>query len=77
MLKIPGFLSLEFPTIYFCKIENYPKNIDEDELQFVHRWENHGRPPGGDVRVIADTGKIRPGILFTVRYINIITIMFQ
>ncbi|WOL16364.1 hypothetical protein Cni_G25151 [Canna indica] len=30
------------------------------------RWENHGRPPGGDNSAIAETGAIRPGIVFTI-----------
>ncbi|KAG1327682.1 hypothetical protein COCNU_01G016160 [Cocos nucifera] len=30
------------------------------------RWDFHGRPPGGDVSAIVDTGTIRPGIVFTV-----------
>lgn len=57
---------------YFCEIENYSReitvkmNID----LYIYRWENHGRPPGGDVSAIADTGNIRPGVLFTVRYIK-------
>lgn len=33
----------------------------------LNRWENHGRPPGGDNSAIADTGAIRPGIVFTIR----------
>ncbi|KAJ4787289.1 hypothetical protein LUZ62_038535 [Rhynchospora pubera] len=38
--------------------------IEVSEFQPL-RWENHGRPPGGDVAGIADTGNIRPGVLFT------------
>ena len=34
----------------------------------MHRWNYHGRPPGGDVSYISDTGNLRPGTLFTVRY---------
>lgn len=30
------------------------------------RWDFHGRPPGGDVSAIVDTGTIRPGTVFTV-----------
>nr|CAD1828999.1 unnamed protein product [Ananas comosus var. bracteatus] len=30
------------------------------------RWDNYGRPPGGDVSAVADIGNIRPGILFTI-----------
>ncbi|RWW22475.1 hypothetical protein BHE74_00008573 [Ensete ventricosum] len=33
----------------------------------LNRWENHGRPPGGDNSAIADTGAIRAGIVFTIR----------
>ncbi|XP_074579716.1 uncharacterized protein LOC141836182 isoform X2 [Curcuma longa] len=30
------------------------------------RWENHSRPQGGDNSAIADTGAIKPGIVFTI-----------
>ncbi|XP_042382554.1 uncharacterized protein LOC121975167 isoform X1 [Zingiber officinale] len=30
------------------------------------RWEDHGRPQGGDNSAIADTGALRPGIVFTI-----------
>ncbi|XP_072997004.1 uncharacterized protein [Typha latifolia] len=39
--------------------------IEISQLQPL-RWANYGRPPGGDVSAIADTGNIRPGVLFTI-----------
>ncbi|URE04674.1 hypothetical protein MUK42_19652 [Musa troglodytarum] len=39
--------------------------IEISEFQPL-RWEIHGRPPGGDNSAIADTGAIRPGIVFTI-----------
>ncbi|XP_020597698.1 uncharacterized protein LOC110037398 [Phalaenopsis equestris] len=30
------------------------------------RWENHGRPPGGDVSSLADNGILKPSVVFSV-----------
>ncbi|KAJ3676588.1 hypothetical protein LUZ60_004000 [Juncus effusus] len=39
--------------------------IEISEFQ-PFRWENHGRPLGGDVASISDTGSIKSGVLFTI-----------
>ncbi|PIN13388.1 hypothetical protein CDL12_13989 [Handroanthus impetiginosus] len=58
-----GVLSNDRERIYFCT-----KNGLLLELLGVDppRWENHGRPPGANVAVVADAATIRPGLLFTI-----------
>lgn len=52
------------------KVKNQCNNFNE--ILNSNRWEDHGRPQGGDNSAIADTGALRPGIVFTIRYENVI-----
>lgn len=58
-----GVVSHDGERIYFCT-----KNGSLLELTEVEppRWENHGRPPGGNVAAIADAATIRPEVILTI-----------
>ncbi|KAG0447767.1 hypothetical protein HPP92_028181 [Vanilla planifolia] len=43
----------------------YGSLLEISEFQPL-RWENHGRPPGGDVSVLADTGSLKTSAVFTI-----------
>ncbi|KAJ6808827.1 uncharacterized protein M6B38_165810 [Iris pallida] len=58
-----GLVSHDGERLYFSTANGSLLEISEFHPL---RWENNGRPPGGDVLAIADTGSIRPGIVFTI-----------
>lgn len=61
-IELPHFL---IAMHYYHDLLN---TILNDPILLMHRWNYHGRPPGGDVSYISDAGNLRPGTLFTIRY---------
>ncbi|XP_073111153.1 uncharacterized protein [Elaeis guineensis] len=59
-----GIVSHDGVRLYFSTMNG--SLIEISEFQPL-RLDFHGRPPGGDISAIVDTGTIRPGIVFTVR----------
>ncbi|XP_038999031.1 uncharacterized protein LOC120124416 [Hibiscus syriacus] len=58
-----GTVSFDGPRVYFCAKNGLLLELSEVEPP---RWENHGRPPGADVAAIADAGRIRTEVVYTI-----------
>ncbi|KAL4282686.1 hypothetical protein GQ457_16G006740 [Hibiscus cannabinus] len=58
-----GIVSYNGLRVYFCTKNGLLLELSEAEPP---RWENHGRPPGADVAAIADAGRIRTEVAYTI-----------
>ncbi|XP_039059305.1 uncharacterized protein LOC120202996 [Hibiscus syriacus] len=58
-----GTVSFDGMRVYFCTKNGLLLELSEVEPP---RWDNHGRPPGADVAAIADAGRIRTEVVYTI-----------
>ncbi|XP_039014262.1 uncharacterized protein LOC120144209 isoform X2 [Hibiscus syriacus] len=58
-----GTVSFDGVRVYFCTKNGLLLELSEVEPL---RWENHGRPSAADVAAIADAGRIRTEVVYTI-----------